>query len=120
MDAIKMVKSSRKGKGLKGSAFQAFACSADKMNTVHLAYKRLFREHPGADHIAAAFIVEGDDGYQDDSEFGSGFRLLHVLKEAKLFNTAVFVVRYYGGEHLGPQRFTVMKELAAEAIYNLG
>lgn len=118
MDSIKMVSSQRKS--AKECVFQAFACSVTSMNDVHLAYKRLFREYPGADHIAAAFNVEREDGFQDDSEFGSGFRLLRVITDARLLNTAVFVVRYYGGENLGAQRFVVMKELAEEAIYKLG
>lgn len=93
--------------------------TTEKLNDVHLAYKKLFREFPGADHIAAAFSAEGEEGYQDDSEFGSGYRLLNVIKDAKLLNVSVFVVRYYGGEHLGPQRFTVMKELAEEALHKI-
>lgn len=118
MNNIKFTASTRKS--MKQCEFQAFACSVDKLNDVHLAYKKLFRDFPGADHIAAAYNAEGDDGYQDDAEFGSGFRLLRVLKEAKLYNTAVFVIRYYGGDHLGIQRFQVMKDLAEEAIYKLG
>lgn len=90
MENIKLVAS--KPKTAKECSFQAYACNINSINDVHLAYKRLFREHPEADHIVAAFQAEREDGYQDDSEFGSGFRLLHILKEAKLYNTAVFVI----------------------------
>lgn len=114
---IKMYTSTRKP--AKGCSFQAFALPTERLNDVQMAYKRLFREFPGADHIAAAFNAEGEEGYQDDSEFGSGYRLLNVIREVKLFNTAVFVVRYYGGEHLGQQRFSVMKDLAEEALFNM-
>lgn len=117
MKALKMLES--KTKSAKSCSFKAYACITEKMNDVHLAYKKLFRENPEADHIAAAFNAEGTEGYQDDSEFGSGFRLLYTIRDSRLLNVAVFVVRHYGGEHLGPQRFAVMKELAEEALYKL-
>lgn len=100
-------------------SFRAAACVASKMNDVHLAYKKVFQENPGADHIVAACSSEGTQGYQDDGEFGAGHRILKVINDAKLGDIAVFVIRDYGGENLGPTRFAVMKDLAAEAIYQL-
>lgn len=114
---IKMVSSVQKS--ARDCSFQAFACVTEKMSDVHLAYKKLFRDYPGADHIAAAFNAEGEEGYQDDSEFGSGYRILRSIQDIKLLNVSVFVIRYYGGENLGPQRFAIMKELAEEALYKL-
>lgn len=117
MNSIKFCEATKNP--IKGSEFKAMACVVNKMNDVHLAYKKVYRDYPSADHVAAAYYTEGEGGYQDDSEFGSGYRLLNVIKDHKLGDVAVFLIRFYGGEHLGPQRFSVMKELASEALGKL-
>lgn len=118
MEAIKIKLS--ESKPANSCRFTAAACVVDKMNDVHLAYKRLFREYPEADHIVAASIVEGEGAYQDDAEYGAGHRLLNILRDYKLGNVALFVIRHYGGENIGSLRFTVMKEAAEEALLKLG
>lgn len=67
MDKITFAESQRKM--AKECYFQAFACVTERMDDVRMAYKKLFRKFPDADHIAAAFSAEGSEGYQDDSEF---------------------------------------------------
>lgn len=93
------------------------ACIVNNMNEVHLAYKKLFLKYPGVDHIMAGFSCDGKDGYQDDTEFSSGFRILNIIRESRFTNVAVFVIREYGGEHLGSARFNTIKELADEALH---
>lgn len=100
----------------KHSEFMGAACIVTSMNEVHLAYRKLFLKFPGADHIMAGFLVEGKEGYQDDAEFSAGFRILNVIKDSRFSNIAVFVIREYGGFHLGPSRFTTIKELAEDAL----
>lgn len=117
MDKIKFVHS--KPKSVSSSSFMAAACVVENMDQVHLAYKRLFRENPSADHISAATIIAGEHHYQDDSEFGAGYRILNVIRSSKLEGIAVFVVRLYGGEHVGPARFNAIKEVAEEALLKL-
>lgn len=117
MEKIKM--KSVQSQPVKGSQFTAYACVVTSLNEVHLAYKKLFRENPEADHIMAACATQGMEAYQDDGEFGAGFRLLYMIRESKLLDVAVFVVRHYGGEHLGPQRFTMIRETANEALAKL-
>lgn len=102
------------------SSFSAAACTVDSMNDIHLAYKRLFREFPEADHIVAAANYQQEEMFQDDSEFGAGYRLLNIIRDFHLGNVAVFVIRHYGGEHVGPMRFAIMKDVAEEAIAKLG
>lgn len=103
-------------KPMKQSEFMGAACIVHNMNEVHLAYRKLFLKFPGADHIIAGFSCEGKEGYQDDSEFSAGFRVLNVIRESKFTNVAVFVIREYGGLHLGPARFSIIKELAEDAL----
>lgn len=101
-----------------GSNFTAMVCSAKSMNEVCMAYSKLFQQNPAADHIAAAFAVERETGYQDNGEFGSGFHLLECLKSTMLTDLAVFLICNYGGTHLGTRRFKIMKEVALEALDN--
>lgn len=103
-------------KPMKNSEFMGAACVVNNMNEVHLAYKKLFLKFPGVDHIVAGFSCEGKEGYQDDSEFSAGFRVLNVIRDTKFTNVAVFVIREYGGQHLGPARFTTIREVAEEAL----
>lgn len=110
---------SAQSKPTKGSQFTAYACVVEKMEDVRMAYKRLFRENPEADHISAAFSAGNCEAYQDDGEFGAGFRLLNIIRSAKLLNVAIFMVQHYGGEHLGPIRFTLIKSTAEEALAKL-
>ena len=54
--------------------------------------------------------------FQDDQEHSAGRHLLKLLVDADIYNRAVFVVRYYGGEHLGPSHFNAFVEAAQSAI----
>lgn len=105
---------------VKGSKFRAAAAILDSLNDVHLAYIKMFQLYPHADHIVAAFAVEDQEGYQDNGEFGAGYRVLNVIRDAKLFNVAVFVIREYDGQHLGPQRFDIIRDLSQKALEALG
>lgn len=101
------------------SSFMAAALAVENMSEVHAAYKRLFREFPEADHIVTSCIVNGESAFRDDSEFGAGHRMLNILFDHKLGNVVLFVIRHYG-EHIGPMRFAVMREVAEEALLKLG
>lgn len=103
----------------KGSEFLAAACYANTMDEVRLAYRKLFKRHPNADHISAAYSVQREIGYQDDMESGSRFRLANVIQDHRIGNIAVFIIRFYGGENLGAARFSIMKEAASEVIERL-
>lgn len=104
---------------VKGNKFRAVAVLADTLNEVHLSYIKMFQLYPHADHIVAAFAVGNEEGYQDNGEFGAGFRTLNVIREAKLLNVAVFIIREFSGNHLGPLRFDVMRRVAGKALQAL-
>lgn len=53
-----------------------------------------------------------------DGEFGAGPKLLRLLEQMKISNTIVIVTRWYGGRHLGPDRFRHINNLAREVINN--
>ena len=43
-------------------------------------------------------------------EYGTGYKLLKTLQETNQNNIAGFVIRHYGGQHLGPDRHRIMKK----------
>lgn len=117
MEKIKLLFS--KPKSSKGSSFTAAACAVENMNDVHLAYKKLYREFPAADHISVTCVVAGEEAHEDDSEFGAGVRLLEVIRASHLGDIAIFMIRVFGGELIGPMRFNYIREVAEEALSKL-
>ena len=105
----------------EGCEFHGYSLVANKVDTVRDAYCKLKEMHGGARHIVMAMRFPGRNwhilqDYQDDDEHGAGRQLLSMLQKAEIFNRAVFVVRYYGGKHLGPSRFNAFVEAAQSAI----
>lgn len=100
----------------KGSEFKAAVLKTDSFNTLHQVYIKLFQKYPSADHIAVAAIINGEEAFHDNGEFGCGFRILRCLQNAAVQNTAVFLIRYFGGVHLGPRRFVIMTDMVSAAL----
>jgi hypothetical protein len=57
-----------------------------------------------------------DAGYDDDGEKWAGARLKQVLEDMKVEGVVV-VARWYGGQNIGPIRFTHIENTAKEAIW---
>jgi hypothetical protein len=57
---------------------------------------------------------------EDDGEVGAGIKLQHLLQIMKVDNVMVVVTRWYGGIHLGPDRFKHILNLARKAITDNG
>ena len=57
-----------------------------------------------------------DLGHEDDGEKWAGGRLQHVLANAQVEGVVV-VARWYGGQNIGPIRFTHIENTAKEAIW---
>ena len=131
---------------VQNSSFMAYACRASQLIEVKRAYRRIRRLHPGADHIVAAYSIKSHRGYQDDGEHSAGYKLLRYMEgetdqdeegeeeqaeddgfqqqkgrkeKKKTANTAVFVVRLFGGVHLGPDRFKHIRNAGLEALKKL-
>lgn len=83
-----------------------------------LSDKRVARAtHP----IINAWVCKTDDGVvhrdcDDDGETAAGGRLAHLLSILELENVIVVVTRWYGGVHLGPDRFKLINRAAREAL----
>jgi hypothetical protein len=58
-----------------------------------------------------------DLGYDDDGEKWAGSRLQHVLNDTQVEGVIV-CARWYGGQNIGPIRFTHIEDCAKQAIWN--
>ncbi|GAA6061437.1 hypothetical protein JCM10212_002018 [Sporobolomyces blumeae] len=56
------------------------------------------------------------EGSEDDGEPPAGKNLLTLLQKLDLTNVVVVVTRWYGGVHMGPDRFRVINSVAKEAL----
>ena len=58
--------------------------------------------------------------HDEDGENAAGGRLLHMLQVTKAANVCVVVSRWYGGVHLGPDRFRQINNAARELLERCG
>ncbi|PWY97590.1 UPF0029-domain-containing protein [Testicularia cyperi] len=90
----------------------------DGVLSLILSDKRVARAtHP----IINAWVCKTWDGVihrdcDDDGETAAGGRLAHLLGILELENVIVVVTRWYGGIHLGPDRFKLINRAAREAL----
>ena len=104
----------------RGSTFIAYMAEAQSMDDIRAAYIKMRRMHGQATHVSCAYrltqcIGPINQDAVDDGEHGAARNLLHYLKAQDLFNTVIFVVRYYGGAKLGPSRFQIIMDVAKDA-----
>ncbi|KAF2801554.1 UPF0029-domain-containing protein [Mytilinidion resinicola] len=80
-----------------------------------------------ATHNITAWRIRGSDNahagaditYQDcddDGETAAGGRVLHLMQLMDVWDVMVVVTRWYGGVHLGPDRFRIINSAAREAL----
>ena len=108
----------------QGSSFLTLASVATTIKEVRNQYTHLKRKYSLATHISVAYRLAGlnkayDEDCQDDGEHVMGRRMLDQLIESNEINICVFMVRYYGGVHIGPKRFSIVKDRVNQAMQRL-
>lgn len=88
------------------SKFIAYAYKVSSIEEFEQFYDLLKKEHQKARHICYAYIIGDNKRFSDDGEPSgtAGKPILNVIEKSNLINTAVFVVRYFGGTLLGSGR----------------
>ena len=104
-----------------GSFFRAYMREAKSIENVMESYFALAKEHITASSVMCAYRLFGSKFYQlqdyvNANEHGGGRAMLAAIKEAKVWNIVVFVVRYHHRPNLGARRFEIITELTKEAI----
>lgn len=103
------------------SKFISYAAAVQDFADVQAALTKLRMKFADATHVSCAYRLPGantpkNQDYVDDGEHGCGRTMLKVLREEKYMNVAVFIVRYFGGSHLGVARFDIFRNLAKSAV----
>ncbi|KAL4918458.1 pyridoxal phosphate-dependent transferase [Aspergillus aurantiobrunneus] len=58
--------------------------------------------------------------FDDDGETAAGGRLLHLMQLMDVWDVVVVVTRWYGGVHLGPDRFRIINAAGRDALIRGG
>ena len=104
-----------------GSNFQVYIKDVNNLEEVQSAYQAVHKNHMSATHIMCAYRIFGNkfhvlQDFCDDGEHGGGRACLGALKEIKVWNIVVFMVRYHAGPNLGKRRFDIMTEMVKQGV----
>ena len=105
----------------KGSRFKAYALPTSQLSQVQNVLQHIRRKYSSASHVCMCYRFAGIDkaygeDYLDDGDHAIGRRMLEHLIQNDKTNIAVFLIRYYGGQHLGNRRFEIMRSLMDEVV----
>ena len=105
----------------KGSEYHCAAFKATSRAEVDRVYKKMKIKYPGSTHISCGYRFENPMGpYRqdgvDNEDIGIGRLILNALKKKETTQLGVFIVRYYGGVHLGKCCFKIAEQLMEKAI----
>ena len=104
----------------EGSVFQAFALPVSTIQMIKNAYLSLKVRFSKATHISMGYVMELDGevvtGTQHDGEIQQDVKISEALHQENVVNVAVFVVRWYGGTHIGGARLSIGYQLAKEVL----
>ncbi|MGB0799100.1 MAG: YigZ family protein [Planktomarina sp.] len=91
----------------RGSKYAVSGCLVDSRAAVDAALKNLKRDkkYAKATHNTWGVILDGVPLKADDGESGAGMVILRMLERELRFNELIIVTRWYGGKHLGGDRF---------------
>ncbi|VIO88416.1 Uncharacterized protein BM_BM6736 [Brugia malayi] len=112
------------------STFQAHVAQVFSKNEVTLVLNKLKENNKiaRATHNMYAWLIEENlsgrlikqHDCNDDGEIGAGAKLLNLLELMKAKNVLVIITRWYGGIHLGPDRFRHICNLARQILVENG
>ena len=105
----------------KSSHYLSFAQKVKHVEDVNKGLAKLRVKYADAMHISCAYRLKKsakpqDQGYEDDMEIGVGRSILSAIQNKSMSEICVYMVRYYGGIHLGNRRYEIAKDLALSAI----
>ena len=92
----------------RGSKYAVSGCEAKSRSDVDAALKLLKRDkaYAKATHNTWAVVLsDGGPLKADDGESGAGMTIIRMLEREGVSDQLVVVTRWYGGKHLGGDRF---------------
>lgn len=105
----------------RGSKFRAYATRVTDTESASNALSSLFQEEDvaNATHRIYAYSLDPEHGWNDDGEYGSAKKLYNDIKETDHEYYIVCVIRKFGGQYLGKDRFTHISKCALDALDRL-
>ncbi len=106
------------------STFVAFAKKVDSLDEAYDCFKTLMEDKKcgRANHAMRAWrIKDKETGAQyqdcdDDGESAAGGRMLHLMTIMDTWNVMVVCCRWFGGVHIGPDRFKHINSATRDAL----
>ncbi|XP_023344929.1 protein IMPACT [Eurytemora carolleeae] len=110
------------------SIFQGHVAVVTSTLEVHAVINKLYenKKIANATHNMYAYRIHCQDknsilqDCEDDGESAAGGRMLHLLEILDVKNILVIVSRWYGGIHLGPDRFKHINNAARQVLEQSG
>lgn len=91
-------------------------CTSPEEAAVFLRELKRRKKFAKATHNTWACLTPEGPLKNDDGESGAGMVILRMLEREKLHDTIVVVTRWYGGKHLGGDRFRHVQEAVRQFI----
>ena len=91
----------------RGSKYAVSGCKVTDRAEIYVVLKELKRDkkYANATHNTWGVLINGVPLKSDDGESGAGLIILRMLEHAERQNELTIVTRWYGGKHLGGDRF---------------
>lgn len=86
------------------------ACSSDKEARAFIKELMRRKRFAKANHHSWAYLGETGPVKNDDGEAGAGLIIARMLERENLRDEIVVVTRWFGGKHLGGDRFRHVQE----------
>lgn len=98
----------------RGSKYAVSGCAVSSREEVEAALKQLksAKKFAKATHNSWGVLLPDGPLKSDDGEAGAGNVILAVLDGAQLSGQLVIVTRWFGGKHLGGDRFRHVRDAA--------
>lgn len=85
-------------------------CGSDAEARAFIKQLKRNKKFAKATHHSWAVLCSDAPLKNDDGESGAGMVILRMLEREKLHNEIIVVTRWYGGKHLGGDRFRHVQE----------
>jgi putative IMPACT (imprinted ancient) family translation regulator len=96
----------------RGSKYAVSGCAVADRAEIDAALRDLKRDkkYAKATHNSWGVLLDGVPLKSDDGESGAGMVILRMLDRAERVGELIVVTRWYGGKHLGGDRFRHVQE----------
>ena len=86
------------------------ACGSEDAAKAFLTALKRHKKFAKATHNSWALLLADGPVKNDDGEAGAGMVIVRMLERAELRDHIIVVTRWYGGKHLGGDRFRHVQE----------